>query len=428
MNVEQYFSKLHNLERSQKRIGEFSLEGMKWLMNEFDHPQEKVKMIHIAGTNGKGSICEMLNSIFLNTNYSVGKYMSPHLIKINERITVNNEMITDFEIEELLEKLDVKIQEYNQTHETKITWFETMTCLAFLYFEKKKCDLAIIETGLGGLLDSTNIIDPLVSVITTIGYDHTHILGNTLEQIAEQKAGIIKPNRDTVFFNQPEVNHIIQKNCEKKNNTLHLVREEEITQITYEPEFSIFNYQSYDKLMVNLKGNRQITNACLCLEALTILQKKGFNITEQAIRNGLKTVVHKGRFEVLGKEPKIIFDGGHNENAISNLRETIKQQYSSQKKVYIFSILKTKDYQNVIKQLLADEDSIVMVTSGSQGLNYVEKETLYSEAKQYRKEHLYAFELTEAIQFAQKNYSDSIIFVIGSFYIYKEVVDILAKK
>lgn len=417
MNLEKYFKQF------EKRAKNPTLEAMIWLMKELGNPQEKIKMIHIAGTNGKGSVCEMLNSVLVKANYKVGKYMSPHLIKMNERITINGVSISDKKIEKLLEKLDPKIQEYNETHKTKVTWFEAITGLAFLYFYQENCDIAIIETGLGGLYDSTNIIHPIVSIITTIAYDHMHILGSTLEAIAKQKAGIIKRNSHTVFLDQSEVISVIQEECDQKGNQLHLVKSDEIHIRELTKEFQIFDYQEYYSICVNLKGNQQITNACMVIETMKILKEEGFEITESAIKDGLKTVIHKGRFEIINENPTIIFDGGHNENAIQNLKNTIQRQYPDQKKVFIFSILQTKDYATVLKELLEDQESIFIMTSGNQEGKFVNQEILYQEASRYRRHNLYAFDLKEAIHLAKRNYSNSIIFIIGSFYVYQNVLE-----
>ncbi len=187
MNIEKYLS---NFFRGTKNP---TLKAMNFLMNELDHPENNLNAIHIAGTKGKGSVTEMITNVLINEGYTVGKYMSPHLIHYNERISVNNKNISDVEMEKLINKINPLIEKYNIQSDVPITLFELETTMAFLYFKEKNCDFVVLETGLGGLYDCTNIINhPLVSVITSIGYDHMHILGNTLTEIAYQKAGIIK--------------------------------------------------------------------------------------------------------------------------------------------------------------------------------------------------------------------------------------------
>ena len=193
MNVEEY---LNSFYRGRKKP---SLTAMQFFMEEFNHPEKELNVIHIAGTNGKGSCTEMMTNILIKAGFKVGKFISPHLVKYNERISIQNKNISDAEMEDLIKKIEPKIEKYQNKNNIKITFFELITTMAILYYYESKCDFVVLETGLGGLYDCTNIVNPLISVITSIGYDHMHILGNTLLEIAEQKAGIIKPNSDTVF-------------------------------------------------------------------------------------------------------------------------------------------------------------------------------------------------------------------------------------
>ena len=358
--------------------------------------------------------------------------MSPHIIEFNERIRVNHENITNSELEELLIKMDILVKEYNQSHKENVTLFELETAIAIIYFASKKCDIVVLETGLGGLYDCTNIVYPILSIITSIGYDHMDILGNTIEEIAYQKAGIIKANSETIFIEQEEtVNNIIIKTCKDKNNLLHLVNVNDCKNILCTREYQIFDYKDRKQIKINLKGKKQIENTAIVLEAIEVLKKDGYNIQEQHILNGLKNVVHKARFEVIHTKPTIIFDGGHNESAIKNLKETIKQYYKDKKKIYVLSILKTKDYKTVIKELMEDKDSVFIFTDGTKAKDevkcYVKKEELYQEALKYRKENLYMTTLENAVKKCKDKKSDEIIFIIGSFYTYQEVMEIIKK-
>ncbi len=224
LNVEEY---LNNFYRGTK---DNTLNAMKYFINKFENFQKNMKFIHIAGTNGKGSCTEMLSSILIKQGYKVGKFMSPHLIRYNERISINGIEISDKEMSNLIEELKPIIDEYNKNENTKVTLFELETIMGLLHFYRNNVDFVILETGLGGLYDCTNIITkPIVSVITSIGYDHMRILGNTLPEIASQKAGIIKKDSDTVIFEQEtEVNNVFINECNKKNNTLHIVKNSNI--------------------------------------------------------------------------------------------------------------------------------------------------------------------------------------------------------
>lgn len=223
-----------------------SLKGMQWLMNAFDNPQKKLKVIHVAGTNGKGSVCEMITNVLIQAGYRVGKFISPHLIKFHETICINNEPILDQEVQEILIPLSKKIEEYNKTHEIGITWFEVITSLALIYFGKKDCDFVVLETGMGGTYDCTNIADGIISIITSIGMDHTDVLGDTIQKIAENKAGIIKKKGHTIFIKQQEeVNHIMEETCKKQENTLHLLDSNEIRNYSYDTEYQYFDTKNY---------------------------------------------------------------------------------------------------------------------------------------------------------------------------------------
>ncbi len=409
-----------------------TLDAIRYFMEELGHPEKKLKIVHVAGTNGKGSVVEMLSTILEQAHYKVGEFMSPHIVRFNERIRVEHKEILDEELEELTKLMKPIVDKYNKEHEVAVTLFEIETAMALLYFVKNKCDIVILETGLGGLFDCTNIVSPILSIITSIGYDHMDILGNTLEEIAIQKAGIIKENSETIFISQkPSIDNIIKKTCKEKKNQLHLIKKEDWTNVSYQTEYQMFDYKEEKKVTINLKGEKQIGNACIVLEAIKVLQTKGFLISKKDMENGLKNTVHKARFEVIYHHPTIIFDGGHNEEAIRNLKQTIYHQYKQAQKVYVFSILKTKDYKTVIRELLEDKESIFIFTDGTKEQDevkcYVPKEVLYQEAIQYRKNDLQMSSLEEAIQQCKKEYQDRIIFIIGSFYTYKEVLENLEK-
>ena len=400
-----------------------NLDAMKFLMEKFDYPEKKIKFIHIAGTNGKGSISEMLASIFNNTNYKVGKFISPHLIKFNDGIWINNKQISDSEVEEILVPLSKAIEEFNTTHKVHVKWFECITALSLIYFAKNNCDLAIIEAGLGGLNDCTNIIDGRINIIGNIGYDHVDILGNDIKDIAKHKAGIIKKDSDTVIYRQDEVINVFEQKCRKINSTLHIIENKDVENYSQNKELQKFDFKGYKDIEINLKGKCQIYNASEVLEAIDILKQDGFKIEDEAIYKGLKTVVHRARLETLSKNPLIIFDGGHNENAIKNLEENIKTYYPDNKKAYIISILKTKDYKTIVKNLCQDENAVFFFTGGNDKKKYVSKEDLYKEAKKYLdKEKIFKEELTNALNICKKEYKDRTILIVGSFYVYKDVV------
>ena len=425
MDVEQYLS---NFFRGTKNP---TLKAMEYFMSEFGHPEKELKVIHIAGTNGKGSCTEMMTNILINAGFKVGKFISPHLVKYNERISVQNENITDEKMEEIIEKIEPKIDEYNRKNTSRVTLFELETTMAILYFVENKCDFVVMETGLGGLYDCTNVVEPIVSIITSIGYDHMHILGDTLTQIAEQKAGIIKENSETVFAmsEDKEVNDKIAEICLERNNKLHIVNQQDIKNYSYNQDFQKFDYKNYKDVVINLKGEKQVVNSSICIECTEIFRNKKYNISDEALRRGLKTVVHKGRFEKINEVPLMIFDGAHNKPAIENFIKSIEMYYKKQNKVYIISILRTKDYRMILKKLLNDDKSTFIFTDGNNKEMYVPKEELLQVARMYTdNDKLYTKDLEEAIDFVKEKYVDDVIFFVGSFYVYGTVTEKLMKK
>ncbi len=425
MNIEKYLS---NFFRGTKNP---SLKAMKFLMEEFNHPENKLKAIHIAGTNGKGSVTEMITNVLIKERYTVGKFISPHLIHYNERISVNNNNISNIEMEKLINIINPSIEKYNSENDIPVTLFELETTMAFLYFKEKGCDFVVLETGLGGLYDCTNIINhPLVSVITSIGYDHMHILGNTLPEIAYQKAGIIKENSNTVIFNQESnINNVFITECKNKKNILHLIKKTDISNYSFDNNFQYFDYKNFKNIIINLKGKVQVQNACLCIEVFEILNTLGYNVNLENIKDGLKAVIHKGRMEQLNNKPLIIFDGAHNEPAIKNLQDMIKMYYKKMKRVYIISILKRKDYNKMLELISKDKEAIFILTSGNNTDNYASSDELYECMKKFTKTNkIYKKRLKDAIEDAKNANLDTVNFIIGSFYTYGTVTEILKNK
>lgn len=424
-NIEEYFNSFYRGAKSPE------LKTMRYFMKKYNNFDKTMKFIHIAGTNGKGSCTEIISNILIKQGYKVGKFISPHLIKYNERISINKRNISDEEILELINELQPLVEEYKKGEKENVTFFEFITILALIYFYRNKVDFVILETGLGGLYDCTNVITrPLVSVITSIGYDHMNILGKTLKEIAYQKAGIIKENSHTVIFKQePKLDKVFIDECKKKNNILHIVQKEDISNYSFNENYQYFDYKNIKNICLNLKGKVQIKNACLSIETIKIINSYGYNIDIKNVLSGLKTVIHKGRMETLNNHPKIIFDGAHNEPAINNLLETVNIYYPKKNKVYIVSILARKDYKSMLKNLAKDENAIFILTSGNQADKFISGNELYDCMKEYvNKDKIFKKELKTAINDALKDDDNNKIFlVVGSFYTYGTVMEIIDK-
>lgn len=407
-----------------------SLEAMHFFMDEYNWFEKDMKFIHIAGTNGKGSTTKIITDILIKSGYKVGTIISPHLINYNERISINNQLITNEELESFILELDPKVQRYNEYARKKglndVTFYELITTIALLYFYRNKVDFVVMETGMGGLYDGTNIITkPIASVITSIGLDHTSSLGNTLEEIATQKAGIIKKDSDTVIFNQSEnVNQVFINKCEQVKNKIHIIKDEDIENYKFDKDYQYFDFKDHKNIQLNLRGKAQIRNTALSLEVIDIVRKKGFNIPEEAVRDALTNIVNHGRMELLNKDPQIIFDGAHNIPAMQNLMEMVEMYYPNTNKQYIVSILERKDFEDMLRILSKDKNSRVILTSGNDEMKYASKEHLYECAKEYIPEdRLDKMELKEALVKAKNG--NVLTFVIGSFYVYGTAVETL---
>ncbi len=426
MDVNEYLKKFDKFTKDP------TLNAMKFLLSKFNNPQDKLKIIHVAGTNGKGSVCEMMNQILIQAGFKVGKFISPQLIKFNETIQINNTEITDSEISDILENLSTYIEEYNKENDIKVKWFEVITCIAIIYFERKNCDFVVLETGLGGTTDCTNIVNSIISIIVSVGYDHTDILGNSIEEIANHKAGIIKSNSDVIYLKQNDddgekVLKVLVNKCTEKNSVLHIMDKNDCVDYRYDHNFQYYSYKDMKDIAINLKGKKQIYNSTICIKAVEILREKGYKIENKYIRKALKNIIHKARFEKINDNPEIIYDGAHNKPAIENLVKTINQYYPNDKKIFIIAILNTKDYKKIIEILINNyKKSIFYFTDGVKEKKFISKEDLYNEAIKINNDGEYIKKsLSESIMEIKNKYKEEKIFIIGSFYIYKEVMKII---
>lgn len=399
-----------------------TLDAMKYLMKNLGNPEKKLKFVHVAGTNGKGSICECLNQILIDSHYQVGKFISPHLFVSNESISINNKNILDSEFEKYRKLLETLSNNYFHETKRKVTRFEVLTSLAILYFADNNCDIVVLEVGLGGMYDCTNIVNSLISVFGSIALDHTAILGNTIEEVAKQKAGIIKENSNTVIFEQQAL-PIIEKACEEKKSNLHIVSNTDLSNYRFDKNYQYFDFKHYKNLKINLKGKKQLENAGVVITCVEILNKNGFYIPVEAIYSGISNVVHPARFEILKEKPLIIFDGAHNENAMNHFVKTVQTLYPTKTKTFMVSIITTKDYQADLKLLLNHfENCNFIFTNGTMKDKFFDSKILYDFAKSLKtSNHLEILEFENGM----KNLNSEVNFIVGSFYVYDKTKEIL---
>ena len=394
-----------------------SLDGTLYLLKQFGNPEKDLKFIHIAGTNGKGSIAEHLNRALIDSGYKVGKFVTPHLISTNDSICVNDEPIDDETIKDLIKDLKKFEKKYKEEESKEFTRFELLTASTIKYFKDMNCDIVILEVGLGGLYDCTNVVHPLVSVFGSIAFDHMDILGNSLEEIAYQKAGIIKENSNSVIFNQ-DATYVIEKVAKEKSNNLKVIYPNEISNYSFDRDYQYFKYKELD-FKLNLKGKKQVENAVVAFESLQILKNYNYRISNSTILNSFSKIKHPGRFETIKEEPPVIFDGAHNPNAVSNLIETINAIYKDDKKKFIVSIIDTKDYKKILDLLLSNfKDSEFFFTSGCKD-KFLKANVLLSYAKEnYPEVKSFESSLDDIKKILDK---ESINFIIGSFYTYEHI-------
>lgn len=312
--------------RQPRTAAHFDLRRMDELLTRLDNPHLKSRTVHIAGTKGKGSTAAMIASVLTSAGYKTGLYTSPHLTDLRERFRINGELISEKAIVELAGRLKPEVEVVNQeARYGKLTTFELLTALGFLYFAQERVDFQVVETGLGGWLDATNVVRPEVCVITTIGLDHTDVLGDSLAKIAVEKAGIIKPGSVVVSSPQPnEAACVIEERCLEYNVKLIRVGKDVTWQgLGFEADRQLFEVNgrlaSYD-VALPLLGSYQQENAAAAVATLEVLTEKDFNITRDDIIIGLEKVSWPGRFQVLGQEPLVVADGAHNPAAIHQLK------------------------------------------------------------------------------------------------------------
>lgn len=331
------------------------------LLTMLGEPQKELRVIHVGGTNGKGSTVAFLRCLLQEQGFSVGTYTSPYIEVFNERISLNGVPILGEELVQLVEQVQPLVAQLDQSEETKgITEFEIMTGMMFCYFAAKQPDFVIVEVGLGGLLDCTNVVDPLVSVITTIGYDHTDILGETIEEIAYQKAGIIKENRPVVTGNIcSAAMQVIEETAAKFNSPIYRINQEfsVIDEGADEQWGERMAFQNSDwqmkHLFIPLLGKHQSENAGVALEAFYLLSDIcHFHFTNKEIQRAMEQVQWAGRMEKVSDEPLIILDGAHNDHAIQVLADNLKKDFANRNIYVLFAALTTKDISKMIPDLL----------------------------------------------------------------------------
>lgn len=352
---------------------DFKLDRMRRLLQLLGDPQEQIPAVHIAGTKGKGSTSVMVAEMLAAAGYRTGLYTSPHITQFEERMKVNGAMPSRDELVELVNLVRPSVEEMDRGPDPlPPTYFEIATALAWLFFVRQRAELAILEVGLGGRLDSTNVCRPLVCVITNISRDHTHLLGNTLRQIATEKAGIIKPGVPVVSgISNPEALAAVQEICEERGAPLRLLgREIQFRHNLETPEFPppMFAgsvdvrtlWRDWRNIPLTLPGSHQAANAALAVAAIDELNQQGWPVSESAVFAGMQGVRWPARIEVLRRQPTVIVDAAHNWESIAALLRTLDEQFPARRRILIFSTTRDKDAAGMLRQLLPRFETVIL--------------------------------------------------------------------
>lgn len=415
---------LYNLRKYGIKLG---LSNIKTLMSILGDPHRSFNSIHIAGTNGKGSTATIIASILAQNGFKVGLYTSPHLVSFTERIRINNKKVSEDDVIRLTILLNSLIKDI------KPTFFEFVTAMAFYYFMENDVDWAVIETGMGGRFDATNVIDPHVSIITNVGFDHMEFLGNTISDIAFEKAGIIKRGVPVVTASQhPDAVRVLTETAERLDSEIHIYDRDFKGEVLAMDEEGIrFDYQGYTNfngLFLSLTGRHQLYNASMAIRTCEILNKHGISIPETSIIKGLRDTRIEGRLEIVSHNPFIILDGAHNPHAVERLCGTVKELFNSKRTIIVTGILKDKDIMGILEPLSRIADT--MILTRPMGERSASSEELNGCLKRLEGINTIKTVIThgiaDALNIAIREWDrDSIIIVTGSFYTAGEAKEIL---
>ena len=347
---------IHSVERFGSRPG---LSRITELLEKLGEPHKDMKFVHIAGTNGKGSCAAMCASILKTSGYKTGLFTSPYIFRFNERMQINGKQIEDEALAEVVEKVKAAADAM-EDHPTE---FELMAAAAMLWYKQEKCDIVVLEVGLGGRFDATNVIDsPEVAIIMNIGLDHVTVLGDNVEQIAFEKSGIIKPGCDVVLYQQDEaVSEVIRRRCDEEDAKLHVADFGAI-----KPEFDSLMGQSFkykgEIYALPLLGSHQLKNAAVVLEAVEVLRARGWKLEQSDVEHGVYAVSWPGRFELINDEPEFIVDGGHNPQCAQSVRDNLLHYFPGVHRVLLVGVLKDKDFENLADILDEAADEYVCIS------------------------------------------------------------------
>lgn len=343
---------LKYIKSTQKFGSILGLERIVKLMELLGNPQKRLKFVHVAGTNGKGSTVAFMGSVLTQAGYRVGTYTSPGLQGLNDRIRIGSKDIEDHRVAEIMTRIRWRVDEMIEEGLDSPTEFELITALALEYFHQEECDIVLLEVGLGGRLDSTNIIEaPVVSVITPVDYDHMDILGSTLGEIAGEKAGILKAGTELVLYPQSaEAEEVILLKADELGIPVHKLNFSQVEIMEQDDYTQKFRYDN-EEYKLTILGEHQVKNAVVAMEALNLLDAKSMRIPHDALKKGLLMAKWPGRFEILSHDPMVVIDGAHNHQGVEVLKRNLERYFSGRKVVFIMGVLRDKSYLEMVREV-----------------------------------------------------------------------------
>lgn len=395
-----------------------SLNRMKRLVELIGNPQKDLKFIHIAGTNGKGSTSVFMEAILRTSAIKTGLYTSPHLVRLNERIRIDGREITDAELIETTETVREAVEQVEEELNERLYAFEILTAVAFLYFQKQGTELVILETGVGGRLDATNVIDESeVSIITAIGMDHMKVLGDTLEKITQEKAGIVKPNGALVTYPQNEaIEKIFEVRCREQAADWTAVKRQDVRITASSIEGQRFEYKGMGDFAIRMMGEHQVYNAVTAMEAVWKLQEKEWPIKDAHIKEGLEKAFWPGRMEKVADEPLVILDGAHNQQGVEMLEKNLKTLFPGKKLNFLVGMMQDKAYRKMIRLMEPMADRFLLLAPNSE--RALDAQTLKEKLAEEGIDAQAFAAPQEAAEYIRHNLAkEEIVVVFGSLYL-----------
>lgn len=431
MNYEEALDYIHGIYKFGSKLG---LENILYLLNLMGNPHQGLKVIHVAGTNGKGSTCSYISSVLAAQGYKVGLYTSPYLEEFTERIRVNGVNIPKEELAEITAFVKEKVEEMLSRGKNHPTEFEVVTAIGFEYFQREAVDYLVLEVGLGGRGDSTNVIDnPLVSVITPIDFDHMDYLGDTLDKIAYEKAGIIKKNCPVVTYPQrPEALKVIEDVCRQLDAPLFIAPVDAVEVLRYDDAGQCFHgpygEEKLEELRISMLGEHQIQNAVLALTALHVLEKvHHVSISKEALYKGFQKANWPGRLEVMGRRPTVMIDGAHNVHGMKSLAKAIRTLYKDRRIILVMGMLGDKDVEGMLQEILPLADQVIVTKPKNP--RAMEPDKLAQRISSYQKEAIKRENIGQAVEEALKLAAqEDVVIFCGSLYMIGDVRTILRNR